>query len=473
MLITVVTFFQTTTGKLSKKIRLLGSFLVNIGIVTTWFERGAAYVSRAYLETLSTKHRVFIYARGGEQYAQDDPKWNQSNVTWGKKIVPVNAMDIDWLDFENWVYQNKLDIVLFNEQRYWMVVLKSLELDVLIGAYVDYYTEETIPFFALYDFLLCNTQRHYSIFRDHPQAFYIPWGTDCDVFRPNPYRVHRQYPTFFHSAGMGGLNLRKGTDILVRAFQHVYGQAKLIIHSQVGLDSYGAIADLIRNDPRIEFIHETVGAPGLYHLGDVYVYPTKLEGIGLSIAEALASGLPVITTDEAPMNEFVVNNVTGVLVTVAERRQRFDGYYWPESYCSEEALVKAMQRYVDHPTLIQEQGQQARAHAIDHLDWYENSRDLPALISSLERTHSQSWMLKQKVARHERRNHRLSHIDQMFLNYEKGDFAAARRHYLQGILCEPRYWRNLGVWSIGGELILGKRRAEAMRRLFRSVQEIG
>ena len=40
---------------------------MNIGIVTTWFERGGAYVSRQYRDLLKNDFNVFIYARGGEQ----------------------------------------------------------------------------------------------------------------------------------------------------------------------------------------------------------------------------------------------------------------------------------------------------------------------------------------------------------------------------------------------------------------------
>lgn len=41
---------------------------MNVGIVTTWFERGAAYVSRQYLEALrsDSNNSVYIYARGGD-----------------------------------------------------------------------------------------------------------------------------------------------------------------------------------------------------------------------------------------------------------------------------------------------------------------------------------------------------------------------------------------------------------------------
>jgi len=54
----------------------------------------------------------------------------------------------------------------------------------------------------------------------------------------------------------------------------------------------------------------------LYYLGDVYVYPTTLDGLGLTVYEALASGLPVIATDVAPMNEIITED-NGKLVKVS------------------------------------------------------------------------------------------------------------------------------------------------------------
>lgn len=445
---------------------------MNIGIVTAWFERGAALVSRAYMKTLSAEHNVFIYARGGEQYAYGDPRWDLPNVTWGKRVYPVDRTEINWPEFKQWMRQNKLDVVLFNEQRYWQTIRKCLKSGVLVGAYVDYYTPQTVPLFFLYDFLLCNTRRHHSVFKNHPQALYIPWGTDCDLFRPTNHLANRQPITFFHSAGMGGVNLRKGTDILVKAFQKVSGAAKLIIHSQVGVEHYGDAAHFIEADPRIEFINKTVSTPGLYHLGDVYVYPTKLEGIGLTIAEALACGLPVVTTDEAPMNEFVTNDVTGTLIPVAIHRQRSDNYYWPESICSEAALTEILQRYIDNPEIVQRQSQAARTYAVEHLNWSKNSQSLPAIIKTLKPYRANTYALRWQAIKYDRQVYPPRHTQRMFLYYKKGDLAAARHHCIRGLFSEPGRWRNLGTWSIGIELLLGRQFAAKLRGLARTVWAI-
>ena len=264
--------------------------MANIGIVTTWFERGAGYVSRAYKEVLEREHSVFVYARGGEGYAIGDPLWDGPEVTWGPWFGRSTA--ISMIHFTRWLRSRGIDFVLFNEQQDIEPVLATSRLGYPTGAYVDYYTRENAAEFLAYDLLVCNTRRHHSVFSQHPRAIYLPWGTDPLLFQPaTPGRlVHPDRVTFFHSAGMGGINLRKGTDLLVRAFGRMRVPARLVIHSQAGLDHYGSeIASLIRNDSRIEFIHRTVGAPGLYHLGDVYVYPTRLEGIGSCIADALSA----------------------------------------------------------------------------------------------------------------------------------------------------------------------------------------
>ena len=429
---------------------------LNIGIVTTWFERGAAYVSRAYLETLSKEHNVFIYARGGEKYAVENPYWDKDYVTWGKRNIELHPLFIYWNDFIRWINKNNLDLIIFNEQNIWDVILKCKKLNLIIGAYVDYYTDTTVPFFWLFDFLLCNTQRHYSVFNKHPQALYIPWGTNCDVFTPTNQTSNKNNVRFFHSAGMGGIGLRKGTDILVKSFQKVTGNAELIIHSQVGINKYADSAKLIGDDPRITFIEREISAPGLYYLGDVYVYPSRLEGIGLTIPEALASGLPVITTDNAPMNEFVIDHHNGYLVEVDYFRQRNDRYYWPESICSEIHLANAMQYYIDNPVEITNQGLQARIYAEENLDWNINSRIILDRIAHFKKINRNQDLIEEVM---QIEYSRFSDLHYKLINEGSisGDRISVIKNFFQGLEYEKSWLRNRGIWRLLIETIIGKR----------------
>lgn len=353
---------------------------MNIGIVTTWFERGAAYVSKQFEEVLSKEHNIFIYARGGESYAIGDPKWDKENVHWGeKKDFPLIPTYIDDKDFLFWIKENDIDTVLFNEQNWWKILLLCKENGIRIGAYIDYYTEHTIPLFDIYDFLICNTRRHFLAFADHPQAFYVPWGTNTDLFSPEAKKRNDKQLVYFHSAGMSPM--RKGTDFVIEAFETLtksYNNIKLIIHTQVGLISaFPALRDVINkliDNQLLEIIEKTVPAPGLYNYGDVYVYPSRLEGIGLTIAEALACGLPVITSDNAPMSEFI--KYPSSVVSIQKFYFRNDGYYWPMCDISIKDLVSKMSFYIDNFQHLDEFKEESRKYALEELNWKKNQSHL-------------------------------------------------------------------------------------------------
>ncbi|MBI2047574.1 MAG: glycosyltransferase family 4 protein [Parcubacteria group bacterium] len=359
---------------------------MRIGIVTTWFERGAAYVSRQYADTLAEKHDVYIYARGGEQQATNDKNWNSYNVSWGDRRWEKGGEKENKKErlehFSKWVKDNKLDIIFFNEEHSWGAVAACHEMNVKTGAYVDYYTKDTVSLFGAYDFLICNTKRHYSVFDWHPQSFYIPWGTNIKLFKSQSFDLVKSGKlSFFHSAGMSPE--RKGTDILLRAFfklQKKHRNVLLVVHTQTSFKErfpkLKKILEEMVGDTTLVMKEETVSAPGLYHLGDVYVYPTRLEGVGLSIMEALASGLPVITSNNGPMNEFV-NGKNGQLVRIKRFYERyFDHYYWPMSEADEDDLAAKMEFYVKNIDRIGEYKKNARASAEESMDWSKNTQSI-------------------------------------------------------------------------------------------------
>lgn len=349
---------------------------MNIGLVTVWMERGAAYVTKYYADLLLKKgHNVYIYARGGEIYEKRNKPWIEYNVTYGYRMGMTR---ISWRHLKKWICKNKIEVVFFNEQRELKVILKLKKHfpNIKVGTYVDYYKEDTINEFELYDFLICNTLRHYEVFTNHPQAFYVKWGTDIEMFKPQKDSNISNKITFFHSAGMSD---RKGTILLINTFikYKLYKEACLIIHSQKDLNIN---EDNIKKF-NINIIKKTVGAPGLYHLGDVYVYPTYLEGLGLTIYEALACGLPVITTDYAPMNEIITNEI-GRLVKVKKIYTRSDAYYWPITICDENDLAEAMLFYIQNKNKLQEFKNKARYYAIKELNIWDRIDEIDEIFNN-------------------------------------------------------------------------------------------
>ena len=367
---------------------------MNVGIVTAWYECGAGYVSRQYSELLSPDFNVFIFARGGWGSGVREPNWDCENTTWANQFpIPMSTV-FNKRMFLEWISNNKIDIVLFNEQSWWLPVLWCKELNVMCGAYIDYYTEETIPLFAAYDFLLCNTKRHYEAFNWHSNAHYLPWGTNIELFSPSHKNNENQSKdgiSFFHSAG--NAPERKGTDLLIKAFSQIEGDKRLIIHSQVNLHNRIPMQKTMMKDlisrGELQIINETVSAPGLYHLGDVYVYPSRLDGLGLTIVEAISCGLPTIVSDSQPMNEFITE-ATGKTVSVDKFYARADGYYWPQSDVSITDLSAKMKWYIDRAENIRVLKRNARTYAVTHFDWKNNRSNLTQIFKEAKFSFNQT-----------------------------------------------------------------------------------
>lgn len=358
---------------------------MKIGIVSTWFERGAAYVSKQFYNTLvSSGSDVVIYARGGEEFAKGDPKWDFQGVYWQESTSFITSY-INKKEFECWLEKEGVELLIFNEQHFWQPIVWARAKGVKTVAYIDYYTQETVELFNLYDAVICNTNRHLSVFKEHKKPIFLPWGTDIDLYSPsNPQ--HEGMLTFFHSCGMSPH--RKGTDFLIRASIMLKELPfKLVIHSQVNLVEYlpklnQEINELISLG-KLDVIDKTVAAPGLYNMGDVYVYPSRLEGIGLTVAEALSSGLPCIVPDNEPMNEFLspfclVSRIDNFIA-------RSDGYYWPECHTEVQSLAENMQSFMlkSRKEINIIKGQ-IREHAISKLDWNNNSQDLQSELNKVQ-----------------------------------------------------------------------------------------
>ena len=245
-------------------------------------------------------------------------------------------------------------------------------------AYVDYYKDDTRDLFNIYDFVICNTLRHCEAMENHPQRFYLKWGVDTELYKPTP--VQHEQICFFHSVGMSP---RKGTRVLVDAFidGKLYENSKLILHTQIPIEKVCNYGKDELKKYNVEVIQKTVSAPGLYHLGDVYVYPTTLDGLGLTLYEAISCGLPVIASDNPPMNE-VINNEIGKLVKIDRLYSRADGYYWPLCKVSKEDLINKMKFYIDNIEHIDEYKQKARAYAVSDYELTSRAKELDKIMQT-------------------------------------------------------------------------------------------
>lgn len=64
---------------------------------------------------------------------------------------------------------------------------------------------------------------------------------------------------------------------------------------------------------------------------DVFLFPTKGEGVSLSLLEAFAAGLPAVTFDVIGVNDFVINGKTGIIVNKMTSKDYAYGIYQIQS----------------------------------------------------------------------------------------------------------------------------------------------
>jgi glycosyltransferase involved in cell wall biosynthesis len=82
---------------------------------------------------------------------------------------------------------------------------------------------------------------------------------------------------------------------------------------------------------------ETSEVPALINKSRVFLYPSRREPFGLSIVEAMACGVPVITTDVFGPREIVKHNYDGIAVSPDDVRALADAV---ETLLSDEDLRK-------------------------------------------------------------------------------------------------------------------------------------
>jgi glycosyltransferase involved in cell wall biosynthesis len=117
-------------------------------------------------------------------------------------------------------------------------------------------------------------------------------GIDPKMF-PFIQRPKRDVPTFFHLADV---QWRKGTDVLLKAFDLIGRDARLYIKAT---RQNPFCLDYQRAHPRITWDFKTYPPnemADLFGKMDFGVFPHRGEGFGLPVIECEATGMPVITT---------------------------------------------------------------------------------------------------------------------------------------------------------------------------------
>jgi glycosyltransferase involved in cell wall biosynthesis len=196
-----------------------------------------------------------------------------------------------------------LDGIIFFERHNWhpLILRVARELGVATVCVPNWeWFKGDAPEWKFCDFFACPSKFTDKIVRSYgfTNSSYLTWPIDLAKF-PTRY-VTGPARNFIHNAGLVDRDDRKGTRDTIEAFCRLTRQdVRLTVRLQEEVP-------LPNIDDRVEVIIGNLdNVADLYSTGDICVQPSKMEGIGFMVLEPACAGIPVITTDYPPMNEFI------------------------------------------------------------------------------------------------------------------------------------------------------------------------
>ncbi len=123
----------------------------------------------------------------------------------------------------------------------------------------------------------------------------IPFGVDTRRFHPPEKRDSSPFRVLF----LGQIGVRKGVPYLLEAWRRLgWGDAELWLVGRVEA-GFGRVLARYRDMPGLRLRPYHPDPADLFRRAHVFAFPTITEGSALVTYEALASGLPVVTTFNA------------------------------------------------------------------------------------------------------------------------------------------------------------------------------
>ena len=146
---------------------------------------------------------------------------------------------------------------------------------------------------------------------------------------------------------LGRLTRQKGYDVLLEAIAHMAQPDVhvLIAGSGEALPGLQAQAERLNLSEQVHFAGYRQDAPDVLHALDVYVQPSRFEGMPNAVLEAMAAGCPIVASGVDGHRELIQDGINGWLVP-------------PED---SQSLAKALVAALSNPEDARRRGQAAKS----------------------------------------------------------------------------------------------------------------
>jgi glycosyltransferase involved in cell wall biosynthesis len=164
-----------------------------------------------------------------------------------------------------------------------------------------------------------NSQKTFTAYGCPPEKIrVVAYGVDNNLFKPKPAKDE-----VFRVVFMGSVCLRKGFQYLLEAWQLLkLKNAELVLAGPLTPDGVYALKKF---SGKLDF--KLLGALSsmeqvahLYNQASVCVFPSVEEGFGMVVTEALASGVPVIVSENVGAKDLITDGQEGFIVPIRNAR---------------------------------------------------------------------------------------------------------------------------------------------------------
>jgi len=220
----------------------------------------------------------------------------------------------------------------------------------------------------------------------------MPLGVDVDYFHPEitGYRPSTRF-TFLSVFEWGE---RKAPEVLLRAFAEEFKDSEDVLlllsvfnrDPQVDVQQQIADLDLPPTAPIVVMLNPKFTAHqmgSLYRSADAFVLPTRGEGWGMPVLEAMACGLPTIATRWSGPADFLHEGIGYPLeplrlVPAEARCEYYAGFDWADP--DVEQLRSLMRQVADNPEAARVKGLAAAAEVASTWTWDHVARKVKARL---------------------------------------------------------------------------------------------
>jgi len=155
-----------------------------------------------------------------------------------------------------------------------------------------------------------STQEQLESIFGYSDSLVIYNGVNPQLFKPmavnrDKYLNNSKKTLLFFS---GNLIKRKGADLLPRIMEKLGDNFLLLTTSGLNNAQFNGMKNILTLG-KVTLNHLVE----LYNVCDIFLYPSRLEGFGLSVAEAMACEKPIVTTKISSLPELVIDGLGGFL----------------------------------------------------------------------------------------------------------------------------------------------------------------